>query len=219
MQPTAGDPAGAKAARSPGAGGGGRLFAFARRDGWALLGLAALVAVSYFPALSGGFVWDDVVFAEAPVVHRWSGLASIWLSPADIRNEGHYWPIVYPTLWLEHKLWGLDPFGYHLVNVVLHAVNTVLVWRLLRALAVPGALAVAAVFAVHPLHVEAVAWIIERKDLLSGACYLGAALAWIRFAGDPRPGPGSAALALHVAGLLSKSIVVTLPAALLVWHW
>ena len=164
-------------------------------------------------------MWDDVIFSEEPVIRRWSGLWNIWFSPADIRNEGHYWPIVYTTFWLEHKLWGLAPFGYHLVNVLLHLVNSLLVWRLLQRLDVPGAWAVAAVFAVHPLHVESVAWIIERKDLLSALFYLGAVLVWLRFDEAPHPARYCLALVLFVAGLLSKSIVVTLPAALLVWCW
>ena len=142
--------------------------------------LCAMVGISYYPALLGGFVWDDVIFAEEPVVHAWSGLWNIWFSPTDIERERHYWPIVYTTFWLEHKLWGLAPFGYHLVNVLLHMVNVLLLWRLLRCLAVPGAWAVAAVFAVHPIHVESVAWIIERKDLLSGLFYMASALCWIR---------------------------------------
>ena len=78
---------------------------------------------------------------------------------------------------------------------------------------------VAAVFAVHPLHVESVAWVFERKDVLSGLFYLAAALAWMRFVEQPRRGRYAGALALYVAGLLSKSIVVTLPVALLIWHW
>ena len=181
--------------------------------------LALLVAASYFPALSGGFVWDDVIFSEEPVIHRWSGLWNIWFSPADIRNEGHYWPIVYTTFWLEHKLWGLAPLGYHLVNLVLHLVNTLLVWRVALRLAVPGAWALAAVFAVHPLHVESVAWVIERKDLLSALFYLSAVLAWVRFTETPRPARYCLVLGLFTAALLSKSVAVTLPAALLVWHW
>ena len=142
--------------------------------------LCALVAVSYYPALQAGFIWDDVIFVEEPVVHAWSGLWNIWFSPADIEREGHYWPIVYTTFWLEHKLWGLDPFGYHLVNVLLYMGNVLLLWRLLRCLAVPGAWAVAAVFAVHPMHVESVAWVMGRKDLLSGLFYTACALCWIR---------------------------------------
>ncbi len=89
------------------------------------------MAVCYFPALAGGFVWDDVIFAEEPVIHSPSGLRSIWLAPADIKNEGHYWPLVYTGFWLEHKLWGLAPVGYHAVNIVLHLLNSLLLWRLL----------------------------------------------------------------------------------------
>ena len=197
----------------------GPLIAPSRADTLAAVGLALLVAVIYVPALSGGFVWDDVIFAEEPVIHRWSGLWNIWFSPADIRNEGHYWPVVYTTFWLEHKLWGLAPLGYHVVNVLLHVANVLLLWRLLARLAVPGALAVAAVFALHPLHVESVAWIIERKDLLSALFYLSAVLVWIRYTEAPRPARYCLALGLFTLGLLSKSIAVTLPAALLLWHW
>ncbi len=181
--------------------------------------LGVLVAVSYFPALQAGFVWDDVIFSEEPVIHRWSGLWNIWFSPADIRNEGHYWPIVYTSFWLEHKLWGLAPLGYHVVNLLLHWINCVLVWRLLCRCAVPGAWAVAAVFAVHPLHVESVAWVIERKDLLSAFFYLTGAMMWMRFVETPAWRRYAAALALFAAALLCKSMAVTLPAALLVWHW
>ncbi|MCY4486482.1 MAG: tetratricopeptide repeat protein [Deltaproteobacteria bacterium] len=186
------------------------------------LGAAALglmVLVSYLPALWAGFVWDDAIFVEEPVIHDWSGLWSVWFDPANIKKEGHYWPIVYTSFWLEHKLWGLAPMGYHLVNVLLHLANCLLVWRLLSRLAVPGAWAVAAVFAVHPLHVESVAWIMERKDLLSTLFYVTALLTWIRFTEVPEWRRYCLALALFAAGLLSKSVVVTLPAALVIWHW
>ena len=195
------------------------IAAFPRRDTLALLGLCVLVCVSYYPSLAGGFVWDDFVFTEAPAIREWSGLWNIWFSPADIRHEGHYWPIVYTTFYLEHKLWGFDPLGYHVVNLALHLVNSLLVWRLMGRLAVPGAWLIAAVFAVHPVHVESVAWIIERKDLLSGLFYLTAFLTWMRFVETPTVRGYALALALFVAGMLSKSIVVTLPAALLIWHW
>ena len=195
------------------------LGAFSPHDGSVALVLALLVAVSYFPALRGGFVWDDVIFAEEPVIHAASGLRSIWFAPADIRNEGHYWPLVYSSFWLEHKLWGLNTAGYHAVNIALHLLNCLLLWRLMLRLRVPGAAVIAAVFAVHPVHVESVAWIIERKDVLSGLFYLGAVLVWIRFVQAPRPARYALALVLFTAGLLSKSVVVTLPAALLIWHW
>ena len=105
--------------------------------------LCGMVAVSYYPALFGGFVIDDHIFTDSPAVHAWSGLWNIWFSPDDLEGERHYWPILYTTFWLEHKLWGLAPFGYHLVNVLLYMVNVLLLWVLLRRLAVPGAWAVA----------------------------------------------------------------------------
>ena len=196
---------------------------FSRRGTLAALALAALAVGCYLPALSAGFVWDDEAFTDAAAVRDWSGLWRIWSSPRAIENEGHYWPLVYTSFWLEHKLWGFAPAGYHAVNVLLHAANTLLVRRLAERLAVPGAWFVAAVFAVHPLHVESVAWIIERKDLLSGLCYLAAFLVWLRFTDEPRGGRGGRhyvlALALFVAGMLCKSIVVTLPAAFLIALW
>ena len=198
----------------------------ARRFTWQnilpILALGLLVVVSYLPAmLWGGFVWDDKIFVNADPIREVSGLWHIWFSPSDIsiEGEGHYWPLVYTTFWLEHKLWGFAPTGYHIVNVLLHLANTLLVWHLLRRLAVPGAWVVAAVFAVHPLHVESVAWIIERKDVLSGLFYLATVLAWMRLVEQPSRGRYVGSLALYAAGLLSKSIVVTLPVALLIWHW
>ncbi len=195
------------------------LGTFSAHDGPAALALAVLVVVSYFPALQGGFVWDDVIFAEEPVIHSPGALRSIWFSPAEIKNEGHYWPLVYTSFWLEHRLWGLRPAGYHAVNLFLHLLNCLLLWRLLRRLAVPGALLIAAVFAVHPLHVESVAWIIERKDLLSALFYLGAVLAWLRLVEVARVGHYLLLVLLFAAGLLSKSVVVTLPLALLLVQW
>ena len=127
--------------------------------------------------------------------------------------------MTYTTFWVEHKLWGFDPTGYHVVNVLLHLANTLLVWHILRRLAVPGAWLASAVFAVHPVHVESVAWVMERKDVLSGLFYLAAALAWLRFAEKPHPRYYIGSLALYAAGLLSKSIVVTLPVALLIVSW
>ena len=196
------------------------VVSYSRQDTLALVVLSLLVVVSYLPAmLWGGFVWDDSILIDAKPVQDVSGLWQIWFSPSAIEGEGHYWPLVYTTFWLEHKLWGFNPTGYHIVNVLLHLANTLLVWHLMRRLSVPGAWVVAAVFAVHPLHVESVAWVIERKDVLSGLFYLASALVWIRFVEQPRRGWYVGSLALYASGLLSKSIVVTLPVALLIWHW
>ena len=191
-----------------------------RRDALAALALALLAGVCYLPAmLWGGLIWDDFIWFQSPAVLEWSGLSTIWSWPSSIEKERHYWPLTYTTFWLEHKIWGLEPAGYHVVNVLLHLLNSLLLWRLLLRLALPGAWVVAAGFAVHPLHVESVAWIIERKDVLSGLFYLTAVLVWLRFLQQPRPWRYGLALLLFVAGLLSKSIVVTLPAALLIIQW
>ena len=195
-------------------------------DALIVLSLALLIAVSYLPATWAGFVWDDVILTGSKAVAEPAGLWQLWSVPEtyDLRNtnEGHYWPIVYTTFWLEHALWGFDPTGYHIVNLLLHFANTFLLWHLMRRLAVPGAWFIAAVFAIHPVHVESVAWVMGRKDLLSAFFYLAAFLTWTRCAEEPRPRRylfALATLVLFVAGLLSKSVVVTLPAALVIWHW
>ena len=193
---------------------------YSRREALATIALALLAAVFYLPAmLWGGLIWDDLIWFQSRAVLEWSGLGAIWSWPSRIYPERHYWPLTYSTFWLEHKIWGLEPVGYHVVNVLLHLLNSLLVWRLLRRLTVPGAWVVAAVFAVHPLHVESVAWVIERKDVLSGLFYLAALLAWLGFLERPRPWRYGLALLLLAAGLLSKSIVVTLPATLLIIQW
>ena len=190
----------------------------------AVAALCLLVAVSYVPALSAGFLWDDVILTKATPLHTWSGLAEIWLGSRELSQyEAHYWPLLYTLFWLEHKLWGLAPLGYHLVNLLLHTGVVLLLWRLLWRLGVPGAWFAAAVFAVHPLHVESVVWVIGRKDILATLFYLSSVLAYIRFTEMPRGGRRGGqyllAVALFVFGLLSKSIAITLPAALLLWHW
>ena len=129
-----------------------------------------------------GLSWDDNGSSpEAPAVHAWSGLWNIWFSP-----DGHRAGRALLADHVHDVLAGAQSFGVslrsasHVVNVLLYMVSVLLLWRLLRRLAVPGAWAVAAVFAVHPMHVESVAWVIGRKDLLSGLFYMAAALCWIR---------------------------------------
>ena len=190
--------------------------------------LLALVVVSYLPAmLWGGFVWDDIAsILKEPALRDGAGLARIWFAPTEV-SEPHYRPLTYTTFWLEHKLWGYAPNGYHVVNVLLHAGSVLVLWRILARLTVPGAWLIAAVFAVHPLHVESVAWVIERKDALSGLFYLACVLVWLPFLEAPAGGARrrgdlrryGLALVLFAAGLLAKNMVVTLPAALVVLHW
>ena len=184
---------------------------------WPALLLVGLTAGAYLPAMAGGFVWDDDDYVlDNPTLRSFQGLEQIWLQPGTTRQ---YYPLVHTTYWLEYRLWGLDPTGYHVVNVLLHALSAVLVWRLLRLLQVPGAWAAAALFALHPVHVESVAWITERKNTLSGLFYLGAAWAYLRCEAVRNPRWYWAALLLFAAALLSKTVTSTLPAALLLVLW
>ena len=200
-------------------------FWIPRGDASLLLILGMLVAASYLPALWGEFIWDDLLtLTKLKAVSSWDGIWRLWFDPAAAylqrdAVEGHYWPLLYTTFWLEHKLWGFHPLGYHIVNLLLHFANTALLWRLLLRLGVPGAWFAAAVFAAHPLHTESVAWIISRKDLLSALFYLSAFFMWVRFVESPRIRLYVAALFLFAAALLCKSIAITLPAALLIWQW
>ena len=179
--------------------------------------LVGLTAGAYIPAMSGGFIWDDDDYVQDNLTLRsLEGLGQIWFQPGATRQ---YYPLVHTTYWLEYRLWGLDPTGYHVVNVILHALSAVLVWRLLIRLKVSGAWAAAALFALHPVHVESVAWITERKNALSGAFYLGAAWAYLRYEEAHSPRLYWAALFLFAAALLSKTVTCTLPAALLLVLW
>ncbi len=183
--------------------------------------IVALALVAYLPALGAGYIWDDDSYLTAnPYVQAPDGLARIWVPG----YTPQYYPLVFTGFWIEHALWGQDPVGYHLVNILLHAVNALLVWRVMRRLGLRGAWLIGAVFAVHPMHVESVAWITERKNVLSACFYLSAGLAYLRFEKHRCAGPGEAgdgwgwygaALLLYVAALLSKSVTCSLPAALI----
>ncbi|MCJ7543545.1 MAG: glycosyltransferase family 39 protein, partial [Phycisphaerae bacterium] len=186
----------------------------------AALILAATVLV-YLPSLRNGFIWDDDFYVtDNTNLRSWSGLAAIWTQPT---TSPQYYPLVFTTFWIEHHLWGGHPLGYHLVNVLLHGFSAVILWRLLRRLGVPGAFLAGVVFAIHPVHVESVAWVTERKNVLSGLLYLLAVGAYLRF--DPPPGArrrwGFYALAagLFAGALLSKTVTCTLPAALGLILW
>src|SRR3954447_17229877 len=115
-----------------------------------------LVFIAYWPALHAGFIWDDDAHVTRNVMLRsLEGLGRIWTDPTLLPQ---YYPLVHTSFWAEYHLWKLHPLGFHVVNVFLHATNAFLVWRVLRRLAIPGALFAATLFAVHPVEVESVAW-------------------------------------------------------------
>ena len=184
---------------------------------WRCALIFAVTLLAYFPALSAGFIWDDQPgHVTRPELRTVDGLVRIWTEPGATQQ---YYPLLHSTFWLEHRLWGDAPFGYHLVNVLLHATAACLFAALLLRLAVPGAWLAALLFALHPVGVESVAWISEQKNTLSLVLYLCAALAYWRFDTDRRPARYALATALFGAALLTKTVTATLPAALLVVCW
>ena len=193
-----------------------RPAALAVTAGVVLVVLAALCA--YAPALHGGLVWDDEAHLTAPALRSWAGLGRIWTEPGATQQ---YYPVLHSAFWLEHRLWGAQVFGYHLTNLAQHLLAAGLFALLLRRLAVPGAALAATLFALHPVHVESVAWISEQKNTLSLVWYLGAALAYLRYHDGDRARRRDYWLgsALFLLALLTKSVTATLPAALLVVTW
>jgi len=182
----------------------------------AALLLVALAAAAYIPALGAGFVWDDDHYVtENATLREAGGLWRIWF---EIGAVPQYYPLVHSSFWLEYRLWGLHPAGFHTVNVLLHALSGIVLWRLLRRLSVPGAWVAAAVFLLHPVHVESVAWITARKNVLSGLFYLLAASAWVRSRNRERLFQ-PAVLGLFLLALASKTITASLPVALLIVTW
>ncbi|GIX45151.1 MAG: hypothetical protein D6691_08410 [Candidatus Hydrogenedentota bacterium] len=185
----------------------------------ALWGLAMFV---YVPALMGGTIWDDQAALRNPLLTSFAGLGRIWFRPGSDPLEEHYWPVTYTVFWLLHRLGaGGSPWVFHLLNVVLHATNAVLVYRLARRLQISYAWIGAAIFAVHPLHVESVAWIVELKNVLSftfGALALGRWLRRVEQDPPTRALPWDV-LGLYVLAMWSKSAVAPLPlvAGLLTW--
>jgi len=194
----------------------------------ATLGALALVAattLAYAPVLECGYVWDDDFHVWRNAALRSAdGLRRIWL---ELGATPQYYPLVHTSFWLEWRLWGAAPAGYHATNVALHATAAVLAWRLLAALGVGAgaAWAAAALFALHPVHVESVAWISERKNVLMAVLYLASLSLWWRWrcAGDAPPRPSgrlAAAWLLYLAALASKTVACTWPAAaLLLVFW
>ncbi|MHC4419598.1 MAG: tetratricopeptide repeat protein [Planctomycetota bacterium] len=210
---------------------------------WAAVLLVPLATfAAYGPALNAEFVnWDDDhnVYRN-PHVTDVRGLGRIWFSTENYQ----YYPLVFTSFWIECHVLGArkteyrnlydpqtgrvvdvqrrtttDARLFHRTNVLLHAVNALLVWFILRRLKVAGAYLAALVFALHPVHVESVAWVTERKNLLMGAFALGCVLAQLRFERLKAARSYALALFLYVLALLSKAVASMLAPALLILRW
>lgn len=194
------------------------------------LGIALLTALPFLPTLQNGFVtWDDDKnFLTNPAYRGlgWEQLQWMW----STFHLGHYVPLSWMTLGLDYSLWGMDARGYHLTSLVIHAANAVVVYLLARRLlslvaaqhtsrvaVALGAAFAALWFAVHPLRVESVAWVTERRDVLSGLLYSTTVLLYLGSVSGERVDRRRywASVAVFALALLSKATAMTLPAVLL----
>jgi tetratricopeptide (TPR) repeat protein len=181
--------------------------------------LLTMVLIVYIPVMRhGGFIWDDDDYIiQNSLLQSADGLAKIWFSPTMLPQ---YYPVVHTTFWIEYHLWGPNPIGYHVDNVIIHALCAILLWRTLYQLRIPGAWLAAALFAVHPVMVESVAWATERKNVLSLLFYLLALRQYLNFQSTRKWRPYAFSLLFFLAALLSKSVTCSLPAAiLLLVYW
>ncbi len=190
------------------------------RLGGALIVL--LTVATYIPAMRGGFIWDDgLLITENRMVQARDGLHRFWCTT----EASDYYPLTSTLSWLEWRLWAKLAAGYHVVNVLLHAINALLVWMVLRRLKIPGAWLAALLFALHPVNVATVAWVSEQKSTLSMLFYLMAILFYLRFLEEDRQSRAvvgawyAFSLMSFLLALLSKSAVVMLPVVLLGCVW
>jgi tetratricopeptide (TPR) repeat protein len=198
---------------------------------WRAAAIILLTFVAYLPALRAGFVWDDDTHLINNVVLQDWGLYRAWFTA----EPPNYWPLTWSSYWLEHQLWGLEPFGYHLTNLLLHTASSLLMWQILLRLGIPCAWLSALLFAIHPVNVESVAWIAQRKNALSLIFYLLAVLLYLRFEDrhdlhlenrhdlhlEDSDGARSYRLAVvsFLCSMLAKGAAATMPVVLLILAW
>jgi tetratricopeptide (TPR) repeat protein len=181
---------------------------------WAAIFCATLLA--YLPALHGSLVWDDNNHLTRPDLQSFHGLWRIWF---ELGASQQYYPLLHTAFWLEHRIWGDAVLGYHLVNIVLHALSACLVVLIARQLSLKGAWLAGFVFALHPVQVESVAWISEQKSTLSGVFCLAALLVYLHFDRSRQRQKYWLATGLFVLALMSKTVTAVLPAVILVIFW
>ena len=179
--------------------------------------LVAATALVYQPAWHGKPLLDDPVrFMITPEQQSWNGLSRLWIQP---RTTWQYHPLVDTMYWVEAKLWGQEVFGYHLVTIALHVASALLLVKILRKLQIRGAWLAAAIFALHPVLVESVAWMVELKNTLSGLFFFAAILAYLTFDQTRRLRTYLLVGLLFTLGILAKAIVATVPAVVLILIW
>ncbi len=177
--------------------------------------IVGVILLAYWPSMNGGFIMDDdILLTNSVTIRATDGLYRIWFTKEPL----DFWPVSNSCLWVQWRLWGMNPTGYHVVNVLLHSANCLLIWLLLKRLAIPGAFLTALLFAVHPVNVESVTWISQLKTILplfffliSIVCYLNVQRAFNRWY--------FASTIVFVFAMLSKSSVAIFPLVLLLVVW
>ena len=175
--------------------------------------LVVVTTLAYQPCWRGGLIWDDDLYLKNA---KSASLTEIWLRPP---NTQQYHPFVGTAFWIENKLWDDSMLGHHLLNIFLHACAALLLFKILERLEVQGAWLAAAIFALHPVQVESVAWLVELKNTLSGVLFFGAILIYLRFDQSRSKLVYAGALVLFLLGLLAKTIVAVFPLAILIIIW
>jgi protein O-mannosyl-transferase len=178
--------------------------------------LFVVTFLTYLPAWNGLPVWDDNMHMTPPDLRSLDGLLRIW---THSRESMQYFPLTHSIFWVEGNLWGDSTLGYHLISILLHVLSALMLVKVLRKLTIPGAWFAAAVFALHPIAVESVAWISELKNTLSGVFFFAAAATYLTYAETGRRRSYGLALGLFVLGLLSKTTIATFPFAMLLALW
>ena len=197
-----------------------------RTDRWLWIGglfVVLLTLAAHVRGLQGQFLeWDDYAHITQNVEIRSLSPANLWAMFTEPAAK-LYVPLTWLSLAVDYQIWGRDPFGYHLTNLLLHLANSVLVlllvFQLLRnrfANAAPVALLTAAIFGIHPLRVESIAWATERKDLLFAFFYLLALLAYLRWVVGGKRSAYWVCWLLFIGSALAKSTAVTFPLVLVI---
>lgn len=188
-----------------------------------------LVVLIYIPSFLNGFIWDDDFYVtDNTTLTSVDGLKRIWAEPGA---TDQYYPLVFTSFWVEHHIFGPWPFVYHFDNVILHAISAVMLWFIMIRLGIPWAWAVAAIFALHPVSVESVSWVSERKNVLSLFFACLSLLLYLRLyftsTGSrvfPQPIAVQSrlyltALFFFACALLSKTVACVLPVVFLIILW